>query len=223
MMTRRSPARAEAFERRRLGLGLNALEKIPKILPDLEAEGIVLLPTDTIYGISCRWDSRQARERIHHLKGQEPLAFFVALVSDLGMAFQYAEEPSDACRRILQEEWPGPVTAVLRARPDRVPEFCGSPEGTVAFRWPENDFLQELIARLGAPIVSTSANRTGEPHAGSAEEAWEIFGEGIDLYVDAGPQEALPSTLVDLTGEEPVLLRVGVRALRGMEDRREEP
>jgi len=204
------------FAERRLGLGIDPRTKLAKIIPELERESVILLPTDTIYGISCRWDSQAARDRVQELKGPDRLAFFVSLISDREMAFRYAEQPSPECMEVLESAWPGPVTAILRMRPGAAPDFCASPEGTIAFRLPDSAFLQELVQGVGVPIVSTSANRTGEPHADSAEAAWKIFGDGIDLYVDAGPQEALPSTLVDLTGDRPRLLRVGIQALRGL-------
>lgn len=204
----------DALANRRLGLGIDPVLQIPKILPELERDGCILLPTDTIYGLSCRWDSRDARERIHRLKGPSRVAFFVALVGDLEMAMRFVEPPSEECQELLREEWPGPVTAVFTCRKGVIPDFCGSPEGTVAFRLPESRFLRDLVLGLGVPVVSTSANRTGESPVRSVEEAWEVFGDALDLYVDAGPIEGLPSTLVDLTGERPELLRVGTRALR---------
>jgi tRNA threonylcarbamoyl adenosine modification protein (Sua5/YciO/YrdC/YwlC family) len=109
------------------------------------------------------------------------------------------------------------VTALLNVKRDTVPEFCYGSDGTVAFRLPNSPFLQELARGVGTPIISTSANLTGAPHCESVEEAWEIFGDAIDLYVDGGPQEALPSTMVDLTGSRPRLLRVGLHALRGLQ------
>lgn len=206
----------DVFEERRLGLGVDPREKLVKIIPEFERESVILLPTDTIYGISCRWDSQAARDRVQRLKGPDRLAFFVSLISDREMAFRYAEQPSLECLEVLESAWPGPVTAILKLKPNAAPEFCASPEGTIAFRLPKSAFLQELIHGVGVPLVSTSANRSGEPHAESVDEAWQTFGEGIDLYIDAGPQEALPSTLVDLTGDRPKLLRVGIQALRGL-------
>jgi tRNA threonylcarbamoyl adenosine modification protein (Sua5/YciO/YrdC/YwlC family) len=207
---------ADTLRERRIGLGVDPRERLSKILPELEREGVILLPSDTIYGISCRWDSREARDRIQQLKGPNRLAFFVSLVSDREMASRYVETPSAECREVLDSSWPGPVTVILKLRPNAAPEFCGSPDGTIAFRLPNSPFLQELVRGVGVPIVSTSANRTGEPHSESVEEAWNVFGEQLDLYVDGGPQEALPSTLVDLTGDRPRLLRVGIQALRGL-------
>ncbi|MCB9462930.1 MAG: threonylcarbamoyl-AMP synthase [Candidatus Eisenbacteria bacterium] len=191
-------------------------ERLPKIIPAIADEGVIVLPTDTIYGLSCRWDSSAARDRLHQLKGGQRVAFFVSLVSDREMAYRYAVTPSDECRELLDVAWPGPVTAIFRAREGAVPDFVGS-DGTIAFRFPNSPFLQELVRGVGVPVISTSANRTGEPHAESAEDAWSVFGEDVDLYVDGGPQEALPSTLVDVSGDKPKLLRVGIQALRGLQ------
>lgn len=206
----------EDFSQRRLGLGVDPRERLPKIIPRLVEEGVILLPTDTIYGLSCRWDSSSARERIQRMKGPDRIAFFVSLVSDREMAFRYAEVPSEECMELLALAWPGPVTAIFRLREGAVPDFIGA-DGTIAFRLPNSPFLQEMVRGVGVPVISTSANRTGEAHSESAEQAWSIFGEDLDLYVDGGPQEALPSTLVDLTGSKPRLLRVGIQALRGLQ------
>lgn len=206
------------YESRRVLLGEeNHQEALARILPELRRGGVVLLPTDTIYGLSCRWDSERARARIQAIKGPGRLSLFVALVSSPEMAFEYAEKPSAPGLKILQEQWPGPVTVVLRARDERIPAVCCGPEGTVAFRWPRHAFLQELVRDLGVPLVSTSANRTGETAIEATEDAWNLFGAAIDLFVDSGPLPGLPSTLIDLTGEKPHLLRLGASRPPGVE------
>jgi L-threonylcarbamoyladenylate synthase len=145
------------------------------------------------------------------------LALFVALVANAEMAFRFAYPPGPEGQRILDEQWPGPLTAVLRARPEVVPMFSQGPEETIAFRWPRDAFLQDLVRDLGVPLVSTSANRTGAPNVADAREAWEQFGAGIDLYVDGGHRPGLPSTLVDLTVEKPRLLRLGIFVPSGVD------
>ncbi len=203
-------ARSQAdYEARRAVLGPDTRSILARVLPELRRGGVILLPVDTIYGLSCRWDSEEACARVQALKGHGRPATFVSLVAGMEMTFQYAERPGPAGMRILEEQWPGPVTAVLRARPTAVPTYSTGSDGTVAFRWPRNGFLEELIRDLGVPIVSTSANRTGEEHATSASAAWRIFGEGVDLYVDGGQMSGPASTLVDLTGAHPHLLRLG--------------
>jgi len=197
------------YESRRVSMNPDPREALGRILPELRRGSVVLLPADTIYGLSCRWDSQRGRDRIQALKGPGRLSMFVALVSSREMVFQYAESPGAEGLRILDEQWPGPVTVVLRARPQAAPEFCLSSDGTVAFRWPRSPFLQELVRDLGVPLVSTSANRTGEGHATTASGAWDLFGAGIDLYVDGGTLAGPASTLLDLTGDHPHLLRLG--------------
>jgi L-threonylcarbamoyladenylate synthase len=197
------------FEGRRVPLLKEPGAVLARVLPEMRRGGVLLLPTDTVYGLSCRWDSERARERIQAIKGPGRLALFVALVANAEMAFKFALPPGPEGQRILDEQWPGPLTAVLRARPEVVPPFSLGPEGTIAFRWPRDSFLQELVRDLGVPLVSTSANRTGRPNVVSAREAWEEFGAGIDLYVDGGDRPGLPSTLVDLTVDKPRLLRLG--------------
>jgi L-threonylcarbamoyladenylate synthase len=201
---------SSGFEARRVHLGREHGDLFARVLPELRRGGVVLLPTDTIYGLSCRWDSERARERIQAIKGPGRLALFVALVASSEMAFRFAQPPGPDGHRLLDEQWPGPLTAVLRARPELVPPVCLGPDGTVAFRWPRDAFLQDLVRDLGVPLVSTSANRTGAPNVTDAREAWEQFGAGVDLYVDAGRRPGLPSTLVDLTVDKPRLLRLGV-------------
>jgi L-threonylcarbamoyladenylate synthase len=200
---------SSGFEGRRIPLGKEPGAVLARVLPEMRRGGVVLLPTDTIYGLSCRWDSERARQRIQAMKGPGRLGLFVALVASKEMAFRYGETPQGASLRFLEEQWPGPLTAVLRARPGLVPDFCLGPDGTVAFRWPRNNFLEALIGDLGIPVVSTSANRTGDDHVMTASAAWDLFGAGVDLYVDAGALLRPPSTLVDLTEAQPKLLRLG--------------
>lgn len=167
----------------------------------LRAGGVALLPTDTIYGFSCRFDHEAAKERIRALKGPERSAPFLCLAADAAMVWRYAEQPATAGETLLRDHWPGPFTAILRLRE--------SPGSTLAFRVPRHPFLNALLQRLDLPIVSTSANRTGEPPVESVEAARGIFGAGVDAYVDAGPLSGAPSTLVDLSGDEPRFLRGG--------------
>jgi len=173
----------------------------------LRAGGVALLPTDTIYGFSCRFGDREARARLLALKGGDRSPTFIALVSNLDMAERYGRI-SDRAREFLRDRWPGPVTAILPAHVEVADDLVG-PNRTVALRWPRIDRLADLVAGVGEPLLSTSANRHGDSPVRDAVEAWRIFGAEVDLYLDAGPLEGAPSALVDLTGDEPVFLRGG--------------
>lgn len=178
------------------------------LVPILQAEGVILLPTDTIYGLSARFDRLEARERILAIKGPGRSASMVSLVSGLEMAFRYAEPPHGPSHELLMQHWPGPLTAVLRARPHISPDLCG-PGDTLAFRWPSSAFLQALLGAIGVPLVSTSANRTGEPTPARFAALHELFGGEVDALVDGGDHAGSASTIVDMTGEQPRVIRTG--------------
>ena len=178
------------------------------LVPILQDAGVILLPTDTIYGLSARFDRPAARERILAIKGPSRPGAMVSLVSGLPMAFRHAEPPIGPCRDILNEYWPGPLTAVLRARADVPPDICG-PGDTLAFRWPISPFLQALLGAVGVPLLSTSANRTGEPTPAAFGDLLPLFGGFVDALVDGGTLAGSASTIVDLTGAKPVVIRRG--------------
>ncbi|MCC7143546.1 MAG: L-threonylcarbamoyladenylate synthase [Candidatus Eisenbacteria bacterium] len=180
---------------------------LPRLVAAARAGGVLFLPTDTIYGLSCRFGDLPARERIRQAKGPDRPATFVSLVADRAMAYRYAEPPDGEAAAYLEAHWPGPVTLILRAHPDCDPELLG-PNGTLAFRWPARRRLCALIGAVGEPLISTSANRHGEAPCASVEEAVALFGAEIDLYADAGPLPGAASTLVDLSAG-------GIRVLRG--------
>lgn len=184
---------------------------LPRLADAARGGGVLFLPTDTIYGLSCRFSDLSARERIRQAKGPDRPDTFVSLVADREMALRYAEAPTGEAATYLEAHWPGPFTLILRARATCAPELAG-PSGTLAFRWPARARLCALIAMVGEPLVSTSANRHGEPPCASVEEAVALFGSEIDYYADSGPLSGVASTLVDLTsGEIRVLRRPGGR------------
>jgi len=192
-----------------------SIRVVRALVPILQGGGVVLLPTDTIYGFSARFDRQSARRRIREIKGSDRSTSMVSLVSGLEMAFRYAEPPHGACQELLHKYWPGPLTAVLRARAHVPTELCG-PGDTLAFRWPMSPFLQALLGSLGVPLVSSSANRTGEPTPSSFAALARAFGGDLDAVVDGGTLSGLASSIVDLTGPEPELLRQGSSMIPGI-------
>lgn len=191
-----------------------SMRVVRALVPIFLQDGVVLLPTDTIYGLSARFDRTEARRRICEIKGPGRAASMVSLVSGLEMAFRYAEPPHGACRELLMRHWPGPLTAILRARPHVPTDLCG-PGDTLAFRWPMSAFLQALLGAIGVPLLSTSANRTGDPTPASFSLLERSFAAEVDALVDGGDHEGLASTIVDMTGHEPTLVRAGAIELDG--------
>lgn len=155
--------------------------------------GVVLLPTDTIYGLHAVATDEAAVERIKELKGRGDDKPFVVIAASSAQLRAFGAEVPE----VLETLWPAPLTAVLRRG-----------EGTVAARVPDLPWLRELLVKTG-PLVSTSANRSGEPPileiAGFATE----MADGVDAALDGGRREGKPSTIVDFTGSEPRLVREG--------------
>jgi L-threonylcarbamoyladenylate synthase len=183
----------------------------------LRGGGVAVLPTDTIYGFHCAASRPEAVRRIRRLKGRSA-GGFILLAASLEAAEPFVSRWPEGSREILSELWPGPVTAILPADGSVDPAL--SPGGRVALRVPRHASLSALITRTGTPLVSTSANRRGEAPLSRISEIREAF-PGLDAYIGRnGPGARFPSTIIDLSGPAPVIVREGaslsrVRALVG--------
>ena len=175
----------------------------------LEEGGVVLYPSDTVYGLLCRADSRTAVERIRSLKGYTASRPFILIVDGVTMAGSVADGLTDEILGLLGEKWPGRFTAVLRAS-GGCPEWVRGDDCSVALRHPADELSGLILAGAGIPLVSTSANAVGEPPPLTPEGIPEGIRGGVDLFIDGGtlpPSE--PSTIVRLTGKPPKILRGG--------------
>jgi L-threonylcarbamoyladenylate synthase len=187
-------------------------ETASRLVHALSGGGVAVVATDTLYGFSTPISSRAGHERIVSIKGSGGDRRFIYLASGVAMVERYVDGWGCASRRTLEKAWPAPLTAVFRSG-GKTPSWVGN---TVAFRVPLHALLQRAIETLGEPILSTSVNATGEAPLGDADEIERRFGASVDLIVDAGTLVgAAPSTLVDFTGTEPVVLRQGGYAWDG--------
>lgn len=199
---------------------------------DLAAEavlrgGVIAFPTDTLYGLGCSLFDVSAVDLIARLKRRQRSHAFISLIPEPAQAYGLALEVGAVTGRLIQRAWPGPLSIIFRAAAI-VPREVQGAGGTIALRCPKDPLSLALLARVGGPVVSSSANLHGEPPATTAEEVVAAFGNQLDLVLDGGPRrDSLPSTLVDMSGERPVLLRLGAfdpRSLLGdYEDRTEHP
>ena len=181
---------------------------VGKAVEVLKAGGVVVSPTDTVYGFLADMQSPQAIEKIFQIKERDsskPLGIFV---KDLDMAKDVAVISSTQ-EEYLKEVWPGKVTAVLDQKGE-LPKELGV-ENTIGVRVPDYPLLIQIIERLGNPVVQTSANIAGDKPLGDAEEIKEVFGDreyAPDILLDAGALPASePSTVIDITGNEKKILR----------------
>ena len=164
----------------------------------LAAGGVVLVPTETVYGLMACYDNLPGRERIFALKHRPAEKQLQMLSADLPMAWRAGVEPDARLEALAARFFPGPLTVVCRSR-----------TGTVGLRIPEHPFVLEMIRRLGFPLAATSANRSGEPAAAALAPALSGLAGEPDLAVDGGVLAGLASTVISLLEKEPVLLREG--------------
>ncbi len=181
---------------------------LPQILVEaLKRDGIVVIPTDTLYALSVRAFSDQAVMRIYDLKGRErgkPMSLFVAGERDLERFFHL----SSLATNLAKTWFPGPLTLVLRPKVP-FPPFLLGPGGGVGVRVPNHPLPRALVRALGEPLTATSANLSGGKDPVTISELPGELVEGVDLVVDGGRVPGLPSTVVDCTGDILKVLREG--------------
>jgi L-threonylcarbamoyladenylate synthase len=171
---------------------------------------IVLLETDTLVGLHGIATEPEVINKLIELKGSSPGRGFLLLFFGPGSVFEVAEGVSATARAQLEVLWPGPLTAVFRAQ-SHVPAHWCSEQGTLAARVPALPRLRALLAEVGAPLFSTSANRAGQPPLRTLAEARQEFPMLTSSMAEDQPHD-LPSTVVDFTVDPPRLLREGALA-----------
>jgi L-threonylcarbamoyladenylate synthase len=169
---------------------------------------LVVLPTDTVYGVGADAFSPAAVTRLLAAKGRGREAPPPVLVGSTRAASALVEDLGPWGQQLIDEFWPGGLTIVFRAQ--RTLNWdLGDTKGTVAVRMPEDPVTLDLLKETG-PMAVSSANLTGKPAATTAEQAREQLGDAVAIYLDGGPSAGgLASTIVDLTGDVPRMLRQG--------------
>jgi len=175
----------------------------------IESGGIVAVPTDSAYALVCRLDDKAAVEKLRRIRGVDEKHHLTLLVRDLSEIATYARVDNRQYRQ-LKAVTPGPFTVILDATHE-VPRRLSHPaRKTIGIRVPENAILLALLEALGEPLIGTTLQIPGDDHMLSdPEEVQERLGKQIDLVIDGGAGTLEPTTIVDLTGPDPVLLRAG--------------
>jgi len=178
----------------------------------LRHEGIVAFPTETFYGIAADPRSAVAVGRVFALKQRAPDQPLPLIAADLGQIVDHVGTMTPLATRLASRAWPGALTLVIPASP-RLCKDLHLSTGKVAVRVPSSTVARMLARSAGHAITSTSANISGEPPASTPEQVVQSLGERVDVLIDSGPTPGgLPSTVVDATGETPVLVRAGAIA-----------
>jgi tRNA threonylcarbamoyl adenosine modification protein (Sua5/YciO/YrdC/YwlC family) len=183
---------------------------IKQIVDRLQKGGIIIYPTDTVYGLGCDILQQKAIERICRIKNVEPKKAQLSFVcSDLSHLSEFAKPISNPIYRLLKEYLPGPYTFILPAS-KMVPKILQSKKDTVGLRIPDNKIVMAIVNELGRPILSASLPGEHVEDYTDPEVMFENFRNEVDFVVNGGIGGIVPSTVVDLTGDEPVLVREGL-------------
>ena len=174
----------------------------------LRGGGIVVIPTDTVYGIACGITHTDAIRRIYALKDMDPKKPLAILVSDMGTIGHYAKGISTPSFRLMKRVLPGPYTFIFEASPE-VPKIMLRKRRTIGVRMPDDPIVLALLEELAEPLLSTSIQGADHDYVNDPEEIERSLGDGVDMVVDGGILLPVPSTVVDLSGERPELIRAG--------------
>ena len=170
--------------------------------------GLVVFPTESVYGIGADATSAHAVDALVAVRGREPGKPILVLASDLDMVSAVAAELSPVARRLAARFWPGHLTLVLPARA-ALPAALTAGTGTIGVRIPAHATARELAARLGRPVTAPSANPPGAAPAHTVDEARAYFGERIGVYLDGDRCDGAASTVVALEGDRVRIVRPG--------------
>lgn len=183
---------------------------IKQVAECLKGGGVIIYPTDTIYGLGCDINQPKAVEKICKIKNVDPQKAQLSFICrDLSHLSDYTKTIDTPLYRILKSYLPGPYTFILPAS-KQVPKILQSKKSTVGLRIPDNKICQHILDELGHPILSASLPGEMVEEYTDPEVMYEKFGDTIDFIIDGGIGGMVPSTIVDCTGDEWKITRQGL-------------
>ncbi len=185
--------------------------EIEKVLEVLRSGGIIIYPTDTVYGIGCDITNARAVEKVAQYKNVKIEKSNMSFIcSDLSHLSDYTKPISNSIFKLLKRNLPGPFTFILEAN-SNVPKYFKGKKKTVGIRMPDNNIVREIVRQLGNPILSTSVYDEDEvlEYTTDPELIHEKFENFADLVIDGGFGDNIPSTVIDCTSDVPEITRQG--------------
>jgi L-threonylcarbamoyladenylate synthase len=186
-------------------------EQLEKGAAILKNGGVVAFPTDTVYGLGAGISLDEAVARVYRIKGRPKSQALPLLLADLSQLTEVAISIPASARLLAENFWPGPLTLVL-LKSDYVSDIVSGGK-TIALRIPAHPIPTALARGVGTPIIGTSANLSGQPSVLTAAEAREQLGDKVDFIIEGECPGGRESTVVDLSGETPVILRRGALSI----------
>jgi L-threonylcarbamoyladenylate synthase len=184
-------------------------DDLARAVAALRAGGLVAFPTETVYGLGCDAESPEALRRLYAVKHRPADHPVIVHVGEPAALDRFAGDVSEAARTLVAELWPGPLTVVV-ARSARIPDEVTGGRDTVGLRMPDEPTALALLRGFGGAIAAPSANRFGRVSPTTAADVRADLGDDVDVVLDGGPcRVGVESTIVDCTGADPTILRVG--------------
>jgi tRNA threonylcarbamoyl adenosine modification protein (Sua5/YciO/YrdC/YwlC family) len=186
--------------------------KIERVVALLQKGGIIVYPTDTIYGVGCDLLNRRAVERLCHILEIKPHKLDLSLIcSDLSHISKYVKRLETSEFKILKKLLPGPFTFIFESS-SHVPKILGVNKKTVGIRIPAHPIPLEIVKRLNNPLITSSIKDDDhiKAYTTDPEEIFKDFKHKVDIVINGGAGGNIPSTVVDFTGDEPVIVRQGL-------------
>ncbi|MCA6074282.1 L-threonylcarbamoyladenylate synthase [Fulvivirga sedimenti] len=192
------------------------MQKVRQAVEILRNGGLVICPTDTVYGIVCDLFNRKAIDRLMKLKGLKPKEMNLSFICyDLSDISNYVKRLDTPDFKLLKKSLPGPFTFILESN-NNVPKILGVNKKTVGIRIPDNNIPRQIVKELGNPIMTTSIKDDDHirEYITDPEIIYDTFKNQVDLVIDGGPSGIIPSTVVDCTQDEFIIVREGLGDIR---------
>lgn len=189
---------------------------IKQMVDILEEGGVIIYPTDTVYGIGCDITNKNAVERVAQIRGIDPQkAMFSFICEDISQVTDYSATINNDIFRVMKHNLPGPFTFILRSN-NRTPKVLKNRKETIGVRIIDNHIVAALVSGLGRPILTASVKHTDEmmEYYTDPHEINEDYGKRVDAIIDGGLGGTEASTIIDCTGTEAVLQREGAGVLK---------
>jgi tRNA threonylcarbamoyl adenosine modification protein (Sua5/YciO/YrdC/YwlC family) len=193
----------------------NSQRQLDKIVNTLREGGVIIYPTDSVYGIGCDIFNHKAVERVARIKNVKPeKAQFSLICYDLSQLSDYTTPISNSIFKLMKKSLPGPFTFILNAN-SKVPKVFQSNKKTVGIRIPDNTIILTIAREFGSPLITTSVRDDDEiiEYTTDPELIFEKYRDLVDIVIDGGYGKNQPSTVVDCTGSQPVVVRQGIAEL----------
>lgn len=194
------------------------MRKMQKVVECLKSGGLVIYPTDTVYGLGCDIYNKEAVEKICRIKNVKPEKMnFSFICYDLSHISDFTVSVDTPTYKLMKRCLPGPYTFILKAN-NTIPKLFKNNKKTVGIRVPDNEIARTIVQELGHPILTTSVHHEDDiiDYITDASAIYERYENLVDIVIDGGVGGYKPSTIIDCTGDEPVVLREGAGPVDGI-------